>query len=127
MKRVYICCAVFVVIMVYSYFTERYVKRAVDETSHCLSAAMSERRNGDTAAAFEHADAAWHSWRELTKYSSYILADLTIASDVTVSLARVRVLAESGDDERFAEECIATVLLLEHFLADNRNFLDGLH
>ena len=127
MKRIYVCAVIFVVIVGFTLVCENYVSATVDETVQLLEQAAQSRRDGDYPQSREYADSAWQKWRDFSRHSDYILVDLTIAADVTVSLARVGMLADTDDNERFLEECVATILMLEHFLADNRNVFDGMH
>jgi len=108
------------VLVAYAAVCELYVSSAVNQTSELLNKAVENRQNGDYAASQEYADKAWETWRTLTARRGFVLADLSMISDVTVSLARVSVIAQSDDSDRFLEESIATLLMLEH-LSDNQN------
>ncbi|MCL2071485.1 MAG: DUF4363 family protein [Oscillospiraceae bacterium] len=125
MKRIYFCTVLFVFVVVYSLSCQIYVSNAINRTIEHLNQASESRKNGDFAASAEHAHSAWSEWRGLTKRSSYVLADLTVAADVSISLSRVASVANTDDTDRFIEECTASILLLQHFLADNKNVLDG--
>jgi len=127
MKRIYVCIGIFAVVVVFSVICHNYVSSTVRQTSELLKSAAESREAGDFAAAREYADLAWEKWRTLTDLSNYVLSDLTVAADVTISLSRVVVLASGEDSERFREEVTATVLLLEHFLGDNQNVLGGVN
>ena len=126
MKRIYFCTGLFVVIFAFAFMCNVYVSATVEQTAQLLADAAESRRNGDSSAASEAADSAWEKWSGLAKYSGYVLSDLTIVADVTVSLARVGMLAQTDDSDRFLEECTATIVLLELFLADNQRVLGGM-
>ena len=125
MKRIFVCIGIFAVLVTFAAVCEFYVSDTVEQTAALLANAVESRKVGDNAASIEYADSAWEKWRELTKKSNFVLADLTIVSDVTVSLVRVSTLAHGDDSERFVEECAATIVMLEHFLADNQDVGDG--
>ncbi|MCL1789337.1 MAG: DUF4363 family protein [Oscillospiraceae bacterium] len=125
MKRVLICAVLFVAVVIYAIFCQVYVSGTVKQTNALLAQAAESRQVGDTSVSREHVDSAWEKWNLLTKKSGFILADLTVTADVTISLSRVVSLSRTDDSDRFFEECAATILLLEHFLGDNQNFLDG--
>ncbi|MCL1903079.1 MAG: DUF4363 family protein [Oscillospiraceae bacterium] len=125
MKRVYLCGVLFIAVIAYSIFCQVYVSRNIHLTTEMLSQAAQERQAENYAVSRDYADSAWNTWTALTKKSGFMLADLTVAADVTVSLSRVVTLSRSGETERFIEECAATILMLEHFLGDNQNFMDG--
>jgi hypothetical protein len=124
-KRIYLCIGIFISVIAFSVFCQFYITNTVEQMYQLLNKAAESRIAGDYPASREYADSALKKWRGLTKRSSYILADLTIAADVTVSLSRVAMTARTDDSNRFLEECAATILMLEHFLAYNNNFLDG--
>jgi hypothetical protein len=127
-KRIYVCTGIFVLILAFTAVSEFYVARAVDKTTQMLVSAIESREAGDYEKSKEYADTAWESWRELTRKSSLVISDLTIVSDVTVSLSRVTTLSlseSSENNERFIEECTATIIMLEHFLADNQDVSAG--
>jgi hypothetical protein len=127
MKRIYVCIGIFLVVVTFSVISQLYVSDTVRETVDFLKKAQESHSDGDLPSAREYTAKAWEKWRELTDWSNYVLSDLTVASDVTLSLTRVVVLSYDGDGDRFQEEIAATVLLLEHFLADNQNVLGGVN
>ena len=114
-----------VITIAFAVICEIYVTSTINQASQYLVKATESRRAGDYEASKEYADLAWGKWREITNKSGYILADLTITSDVSVTLSRIGMLSQTDDNERFLEECTAGIIVLEHFLADNKNFLDG--
>ena len=126
MKRICFCAALFVAVVIYSVISHVYVSNTVKGTAVLLVKANDSRKSGDHTSSREYVDAAWEKWHGFSVRGAYVLADVTIAVDVTVSLARVVSLSRTDDDDRFNEECIATILMLEHFLGDNKNLLDGM-
>jgi hypothetical protein len=112
-------------VSVFAILCEIYVLDAIRDTAELLNLAVQSRESGDYPLSREYTETAWEKWRALTNKSNYVLADLTIASDITISLSRVMSLSEGNDDERFKEECKATVMYLEHFMADNHNVISG--
>jgi len=121
MKRIYVCIGILVVLVALTAISEIYVANTVKQTTLLLSNAIESSGAGDDTAAREYADSAWKQWRSLTQKSGYVLADLSIVAEVTVSLSRVSTLAYSDNSDRFLEECAATIVMLEHFLADNQD------
>ena len=115
----------FAVVSGYSFWCERYVVNSIGQAEELLSQAVESRTMGDYDTSREYVDLAWNEWKNLTKKSGYILADLTIAADVTIAISRARSVSRTDDSERFIEESAVAILMLEHFLADNRNFMDG--
>jgi hypothetical protein len=120
-KRIYLCIAIFAALVIFATVCEIYVTNTVRQTSRLLAQAADSRRAGDYSLSREYADSAWEKWRSLNAKSRFVLSDLTISADVTVSISRVTVLASGSDSERFIEECTATIMMLEHFIADNQN------
>jgi hypothetical protein len=118
---------IFIALIAFAAVCEYYVAGMVRDTKQLLLHANDSRRAGDYAMAREYSDSAWDKWSSLSKRSSYVLSDLTIVADVTVSLSRVVTLSYGEDSQRFLEESIATILLLEHFIADNNNVLGGVN
>ncbi|MCL2754527.1 MAG: hypothetical protein FWD35_02265 [Oscillospiraceae bacterium] len=91
MKKVYVCIAVFALLSGFAIFCDMFVSSKVGE----IVANLEQEQ-------FEEAREQWHA---LIKYSNFIMVDLTLVSDVSVSLTR--------------EEKNVAVLLLKHFLSDN--------
>ncbi|MCL2037303.1 MAG: DUF4363 family protein [Oscillospiraceae bacterium] len=123
MKRIGICIGIFAALFVFASISENYAMNKIKQTGLFVSQAVEARRAGDFESAKENAEFAWEEWRSLSKMSNYVLSDLTIIADVSVSLSRVVTLAQGDDSERFFEECTATILLLKHFKSDNKNLL----
>jgi hypothetical protein len=107
--------------MVFTFVCEEYAAKAIARTSTLLITAAEHHARGEYSQAREHADSAWETWRRFTAKKNLVLADLSLLPDVTVSLSRVL----DSPDDRFIEECNATLFLLEHFLEDNRDFGDS--
>jgi hypothetical protein len=100
--------------------------REIGQTARLLASAGESLSEGDYAAVREHTDSAWENWRGFTEKGNYVLADLSIIADATVSMSRIvslskAELSDSDVSERFREECAATILMLEHFLSDNQD------
>ncbi|MCL1866092.1 MAG: DUF4363 family protein [Oscillospiraceae bacterium] len=125
MRKIYFCLGILVALIIFVNLCENYVTNTVRDTSELLIQSVESRESGDLPQSREYIDTAWDKWRSLCKKSNLVLSDLTIVADVTVSLSRVISLSETDDDDRFTEECSATIMLLEHFAADNKNVFGG--
>ena len=123
-KRIFLCMGIFVILMAYAVICHIHVSSSVYETITLLNRAVESYESGDYPASQKHAIAAYDNWKKLSDKGGLVLVDLTLAADIAVSLTRVKTIAviESGD-HRFAEECMATIAMLKHFLEDNQNLL----
>ena len=122
MKKVYTCIVVLALLIGYAAGCQIYVSGSINRTVNHLENAAQGRIYGDYDASRAHAIAAQEEWHKLLAKSDFLLADLTIAPEVTVSLSRVSTLAATeSTDNRFYEEKNVAILLLRHFLSDNQD------
>jgi hypothetical protein len=126
MKRILLCTGVIGILIAYAVISDLYVRNCAQQTAYSLSRAVQSSIAGDSAEVRRYADSAWETWQKLCERGVFVLADLTVSSDVAISLVRVGVLAYGDDSARFVEEAVAAIMLLEHFVADNQSIMGGI-
>jgi hypothetical protein len=90
---VYLCAVILVVLVALAWSCEFYVTRAVNNTIELLE-------DGELVAAHEN-------WQRLTRFSNFLLVDLTLVPHIAVAFAQ--------------EDATSAITLLEHFRSDNQS------
>ena len=108
MGRITACAAIVIAMVAFALYGYNYS----DTCARRIYLAADEKN--DTAKAIEKADLAEQLWRKMSQHTIFV-EDTECDNEIAMSLARIKVFAENGEDDIYSE-CAVLKRLIELYI-----------